>query len=86
MWQISFFFFLLFWENARKKKVPTDPRETWQRVVPEKKNTGDLKRSGNIHTSGAIECSVMRRGEKEKNGFPVLHELAAANMKLTAAM
>lgn len=31
------FFFLLFWENARKKKVPTDPRETSQRVVSEKK-------------------------------------------------
>lgn len=48
-------------------------------------NPGVLKRPANIHTSGAIECSVMRRGEQE-NGFPVLHELAAANMKLTAAM
>lgn len=82
----DFFFFSFLGGGIRGKKKFRLIQEKHRACCVSEQNTGDLKSSANIHTSGAMMCSVMRRGEKERNGFPVLHELAAANMKLTAAM
>lgn len=75
-------------KKKKKKKVPSDPGGTSQRVVCQLLNTGDLKRSANSHTHiGSYRVLGHEgEGEKDKNGFPVLPELAAANLKLTAAM
>lgn len=72
-----------FWGGGR---VPIDPRETSQRVVCQNKTLARWS-APQIHTHiGSDRMSGHGEGRKEKNGFPVLHEVAAANMKLTAAM
>lgn len=84
MWQI-------FLESeGQKKKVPTDPGGTSQRVVCQL-STLVTSSAPQTHTHththiGSYGVLGHEGGEKDKNGFPVLPELAAANLKLTAAM